>query len=251
MPAPPQPPTPRPGPTGRRLGIYLLGELPFEALFALQRRLIYDVSGGNGDGVVIVCDHPAGITVGREGSRAHIRLAPEELTARHWPVRWVARGGGVMLHVPGQVAVYPILPLDPLGLTPAGYVRELCAAVAGALAAVGVTATADTEAPGVVVGRRRVAHIGTAVRNGVTAFGAVVNVSPDLELFRGIDCDGRPRPMTSASREAPVPVRPAAVRQRLAEEVARRFGYDHVSVFHTHPPLPAGPTPHAPVAARR
>ena len=57
--------------------------------------------------------------------------------------------------------------------------------------------------------------------------------------------------MTSAGREAPAPVRPAGVRQLVIDEVARRFGFARVSVFHTRPALAAGPTPHAAVAARR
>lgn len=246
-------PTPSPSPAcvGRPLAVYLLGQIDFETLLALQRRLTYDVSGGSGEGALIVCDHPAGITVGREGSRLHIRLSPEELASRRWSVRWVARGGGVMLHVPGQVCVYPVLPLTPLGLTPYRYLGELCRAVAGALAGVGVFADSEGHPPGLAVGRRRVAHVGVAVRNGVTSFGAVVNVTPDLELFRGIDCDGRHLPMTSAYREAAVPVRPAAVRQLLIDGVARQFGYDRVSVLHTHPALAGGRPNHAPIAATR
>ena len=41
---------------------------------------------------------------------------PAELAARCWPVRWVNRGGGCVLHLPGQLAIYPILALDRLGL---------------------------------------------------------------------------------------------------------------------------------------
>jgi lipoyl(octanoyl) transferase len=237
--------------SGQPLTAFLLGEVPFDSLYALQRRLIYDVSGGRGEGAVIVCDHPSGISVGREGSRLHIRLSPEDRVAREWPVRWVARGGGVMLHVPGQVAVYPILPLSDLGLTPQGYIHELAAAVTEGLAGVGVHANVANNPPGVSVGRRRIAHVGVAVRNGVTSFGAVVNVAPDLEFFRGIDCDGCPHPMTSAYRESAVTVRVPAVRQLLTDAVARRFGFGRVSVLHTHPAVPAGRPTHAAIAAGR
>ena len=245
-----EPPTADP-PAGRALGVYLLGELDFDEFVTLQRRLAYDVGGGDGGGALVLCHHPPGVTVGREGSWRHIRLDSGDLAARGWPVRWLARGGGVMLHVPGQLAAYPILPLARLGLTPARYVRELTESLVAVLGRVGVAAAADGGPPGVVVGPRRIAHVGVAVRNGVSSFGAVLNVTPDLELFRGIDCDGHPGPMTSAGREAPAPVRPAGVRQLVIDEVARRFGFDRVSVFHTHPALAAGPSPHAAVAARR
>ncbi len=227
------------------LHAYLLGRLDFDALLALQRRLAYDVGGDRG-GAVVVCDHPPGITVGREGSRAHIRPEPEELNVRGWPVRWVARGGGVLLHLPGQVACYPILPLDRLNLTPAAYLSELQALVVQLLAEDDLRAEADPDAPGVRLHGRRVAHVGVAVRGGVTAFGLVLNVDPDLELFRAVHCDGDPMPMTSLQRESPSRIRIATVRQRLVEAVAARFGFARVSLFHTHPGL----TPRAATHAR-
>jgi len=227
------------------LHAYLLGRLDFDALLALQRRVAYDVTGEPGAGAVLVCDHPPGITVGREGSRAHVRPEPEELTARGWPVRWVARGGGVLLHLPGQVACYPILPLADLNLTPAAYLADLQALVVELLAGYDMRAEIDPVAPGVRVNGRRIAHVGAAVRGGVTAFGLVLNVDPDLEPFRAVHCDGDPQPMTSVQRESPSRVRIASVRTQLVEAVAARFGFARVSLFHTHPGLAPRPEAHA------
>ena len=233
------------------LHAYLLGRLDFDALLALQRRLAYDVSGDTGAGAVVVCDHPPGITVGREGSRAHIRPEPEELTARGWPARWVARGGGVLLHLPGQVACYPVLPLDHLNLTPAAYVAELQSLVVELLAEYDLRAEPDPVAPGVKVNGRRIAHVGAAVRGGVTAFGLVLNADPDLEPFRAVHCDGDPLPMTSVQRETPSRVRISSVRQRLVEAVAARFGFARVSLFHTHPGLAPRTASHATATGTR
>lgn len=221
---------------------YLLGTLDLETAFALQRRLAYDVAGDPASAAVILCDHPAEITIGREGSRAHLRLTPAQLAARQWGVRWVARGGGAVLHVPGQVACYPILPLDRLRLTPAAYVAGLCDVVAELLAGLGVRATVDAGEPAVRVRGRRVAHVGVAVRNWVSTFGLILNVAPDLELFRDLDSDGDAAPVTSVQRECPTPVRAQAVRQRLLDLLARKFGFDRLSVFHNHPTiLPRAP----------
>jgi lipoyl(octanoyl) transferase len=214
---------------------YLLGTLDLDAALALQRRLTYDVSGDPDTAAVILCDHPPGISIGREGSRAHVRINPRQLTARRWNVRWVARGGGVVLHTPGQVACYPILPLERLGLTASAYLDGLCGVVADLLAGFGVNANADPTAPAVRVNGRRVAHFGAAVRGGVTSFGFVLNVAPDLELFRDIDCDGDPVPVTSIQRECPTRVRVQAVRQRLLDLLALRFGFGRVSLFHNNP----------------
>ena len=230
---------------GRALHAYLLGRLEFDALLGLQRRLVYDVTGERDTGAVIVCDLPAGVTIGREGSRLHVRPRPEELTARRWPVRWVSRGGGAMLHLPGQVACYPVVALDRLGLNPAQYLAALQALLIDLLGEYGIRAGTDAAAPGVRVGGRRVGHVGVAVRNWVGCFGIILNVDPDLEPFRDVFCDGDPLPMTSIQRQTPARVRIAAVRQRLVELVAERFGFDRVSLFHTHTGLHARPTPHA------
>src|SRR5262245_11387297 len=93
------PPCPSPTATDVALQAYLLGTVEFEAALALQRRLVYQVSGEPGSAAVVMCEHPPLITVGRQGSWSHIHLEPEELRARHWRVRWVNRGGGCLLHL--------------------------------------------------------------------------------------------------------------------------------------------------------
>jgi lipoyl(octanoyl) transferase len=77
----------------------------------------------------------------------------------------------------------------------------------------------------------------------------VLNATPDLELFHNVYCDGDSLPMTSLQREAAGRIRTSGVRQRLLELIAARFGFDRVSVFHTHPGALPRPTPH--VAAQR
>lgn len=232
------------------LQAYLLGTVPLPDAVALQRRLAYDVGGDDGTGAVILCNHPPGVAVGRHGSRAEVLPDDAELAARGWPVRWLAEGGGAMLHLPGQVACYPVLPLAPFGLTPAAYVAELARLVAGVVATFGVAPTVDLHGTAVRVAGRRVGQIGVAVRNGVTAGGVVLNVHPDLAPFRLIRPAGDHRPMTSLQRECRQPVRPAAVRQRLLDALTTRFAR-RLAVFHHHPSLPAKPVRHAFAAAPR
>lgn len=229
----------------RPLAAYLLGCLDIDALAALQRRLVYDVGGDRDTAAVVLCEHPSGITVGREGSAAHIRPSADALASRHWDVRWVGRGGGTLLHQAGQVACYPILPLDALNLTPGRYVAELMAVGVDLCRAFGIEALPYPDRPGVRANGRRVAHVGAAVRDRVSSFGLVVNVNPDLRPFRDVYCDGDRVPMTSLQRESPLRVRVSGVRQRLLELVAARFGFTRVSVFHHHPAALARPTRHA------
>lgn len=227
----------------RSLHVYLLGRVDFDALLGLQDRLAYEVAGG-GFGALILCDHPTGITIGREGSWLDVRPGPEALHERGWPLHWVGRGGGAMLHVPGQIAGYPIFALDRLGYTPAAFLNAIQLLLVDLLREFQLTAEVDAMKPGARICGRRVAHVGFAVRNWVSTFGIVLNVDPDLELFYNIHCDGDPLPMTSIQREATSRVRIAEVRQRLLAKMAERFGFDRISLFHTLP-APARPIPHA------
>lgn len=232
-------------PTALPLRAYLLGTLEHDAAWAVQRRLAYEAGEAPLSAAVVLCDHPPGITIGRAGSIAHVHLTPDELAARRWPVRWVARGGGVTLHLPGQVAFYPVLPLLPLGLTPAGYVTGLCELVAEVVSGFGPPAVVEPDAAAVRVNGRRVATVGVAVRNGMTTGGVVLNVCPDLKPFREVDCDADPVPMTSVQRECPVRVRVQTVRQRLLDALTARFRLGRLSVFHTHPTTLPRATRHA------
>jgi lipoyl(octanoyl) transferase len=219
------------------LQVYLLGAVEFEAALALQRRLVYDVSGDRRSAALVLCEHPPLVTIGREGSWGHLRCDPGELCRRRWLVRWVNRGGGCLLHVPGQLAVYPVVPLDRLGLGLQAYLDRLGEILLAVLADFTVRGERRPGEPRVRVGARSVAELGVAVRDWVTYYGAFLNVNPDLELFRRMlagDGDGK---MTSLERERRGPVKTALVRERLIEHFAARFGFAETALFFDHPAL--------------
>ncbi|MEJ5276391.1 MAG: hypothetical protein WHU94_10820 [Thermogemmata sp.] len=226
------------------LRAYLLGTVDWDSLLQMQRRLIYEVSGTKGTSAVLICEHPPSITIGREGSRDHIRIEPACLARWGWPVRWHARGGGVMLHLPGQLACYPIVVLSQYGWTPAEYVQRLQAIALELLRSYGLSASADPRCPGAVVSGRRIAHVGAAIRHGVTCFGLLVNVDPDLQPFHRVRCDGDDKPMTSLQREIGSRFRISSVRQRLLEILQQHLQTDRLSIFHTLPDLLPRPRHH-------
>jgi lipoyl(octanoyl) transferase len=221
------------------LEVYLLGSVDFEEVRRWQRRFIYEVSGDRSRGVLVLCEHPPLITVGRDGSRAHILADDAELRARKWPVRWVNRGGGCTLHLQGQLAVYSVLALDRLGLTVPEYVARLSEVLQTVVRECDVAAAVPQVGAGVCVKDRMIGQVGVAVREWVSYYGAVLNVNPDLEPYRRVECSGSGEPpMTSLERERRGPVRPALVRQRLVEAFAERFGFARTTPFHNNPFLP-------------
>lgn len=222
--------------TDTALQVYLLGTVDFEVALALQRRLVYQVSGERDAAALIVCEHTPLVTVGRQGSRAHIHCEPNELAAREWRVRWVNRGGGCWLHLPGQLAVYPILPLSKRNLGVQEYLERLQQVFVTVLGDFTVQARALPGRVGVWAGNRPVVHLGVAVRDWVSYYGAVFNLGPQLDLFRLVHAHGE-EPMSSLERERHGPVRHAMIRERLVEHFAQQFGFTRTSLFFDHPAL--------------
>ena len=220
------------------LQVYLLAEVDFEAGLRFQRRLHYEISGNRGQSALILCEHPPLITVGRQGSRAHILCEAPELRARRWNLRWVNRGGGCLLHLPGQLAIYPIVPLERFGLGLDDYLKRLYAVGLSVLADFDIEGTIHPEVSGIRVGSRLIAAVGVAVRDWVATFGLHLNINPDLEPFHRVRWGSQDEPpMTSLERERRGRVRPALVRQRFVEHFTTQFAFDRQALFSDHPTL--------------
>jgi lipoyl(octanoyl) transferase len=221
---------------GSSLRVYLLGSVEFETALTLQRTLVFQAADDRRSASLVLCEHPPLITVGRDGSPADIRCDFDELRRRRWPVRWVNRGGGCLLHLPGQLAVYPIVPLDGRGLGVAEYLKRLHNILIAVLDDFGVAAATRPGRPGVWVGSRPIAGVGVAVRDWVAYFGAVLNIDPDLLPFRILrNAPGDNEAMTSLARERRGPLRPSLVRERLLEHFTTAFPVERTALFSSHP----------------
>lgn len=225
-------------PQGPALSAYLLGQIGFDDLLQFQRRLHFDITGDRDQAAVILCEHPPLITVGRQGSARHIHMDPRELQYRGWPVRWVQRGGGCWLHLPGQLALYLLAPLDRLNLQIPEFQARLSEAIFRVLSDCSVRGAVLPGATGVTAGSRLVAGLGVAVRDWVTTYGACLNIHPDLDAYHHVRSHPLPdEAMTSLQRERRGPVRTAMVRQRLLEHLVASFQFSRVSLFTDHPSL--------------
>jgi lipoyl(octanoyl) transferase len=226
-------PSPHPSP----FEIYLLGLVDFEDAQRLQRRLVYE-RGERAGGALVLCEHPPTITVGRSGSRFHIRPDDDELRERGLRVHWVNRGGGCLLHLPGQLAGYLTLPLQPMGLTLRGYLDHLHEAMIGLLGEFDLPGTCRADAFGVFLGTARVASVGVAVNRWITYYGFTLNVGTYLEPFELLDEPGPDQSrirQTSmeARRQRPAPM--AKVREALIRRLELAYGLEEHVLFTDHP----------------
>ena len=163
---------------------FLLGRVPYMRCLALQERLRRQVAArDDGQIVVLMCEHPEVITIGRAGRPSDV-TARGALRSREIETHWVNRGGGTLVHCPGQLAVYPIVPLRWHGLSLGEYLHRLQAAIAETLTELGVQVHVPPGRLGAWGRTGQVASIGVAVRDWVTWHGAYINVSPAMGLFR-------------------------------------------------------------------
>jgi lipoyl(octanoyl) transferase len=220
------------------LEVYLLGHVELDDALALQRRLAYDVGEADRGGALILCEHPPVITVGRNGSRRHIRPDDRQLAAAGIPTRWVARGGGCVLHLPGQLCAYLVLPLQRLGLHLQAYLDRLHDSIVRVLAEFDLAGELHPDVPGVFLGHARVASVGVSVNRWITGYGLTLNVGPYLAAFDLLDEPGigaRPLHQTSmeSRRQRPAPM--AKVREALIREIESAFGLSWHHVYTDHP----------------
>jgi lipoyl(octanoyl) transferase len=231
---------------------HLLGTLDFASSLALQQRLVYETAGRN-DGAItlLVCEHPRGISVGRQGSRSDIHFDTDELRSLQLDVQWVNRGGGTLLHAPGQLAIYPIVPLAWHGWTVGEYLNRLETGLQSALAAAGFATQQHAGQRGLWGRSGQLATIGAAVRSGVTYHGAFVNVDPNMQIVRRVCTDREAnQALSSLVAERPRGVRMASVRQHIVSALAEAFETPRHHLLTGHPLLVRTKVPAPGVTAR-
>lgn len=226
-----------PTPTDPSVEAFFLGKIDFEACLALQRRLVFE-AGGRADGQIalLLCEHPGLITVGRLGSRAHIHLSPRELTSRRLEVSWVNRGGGCLLHAPGQLAVYPIVPLWWHRFTVGEYLNRLQSGILATLNELGIAGQTRAGSHGIWGRTGQLVAFGAAVKNWTTYYGAYINVDPAMRTFRSIESDPWGQtPASSLAAERQKPVKMSTVRATIVSHLASALLCERYHLYTGHP----------------
>jgi lipoyl(octanoyl) transferase len=159
-------------------------------------------------------------------------------------VRWVNRGGGCLVHCPGQLAIYLLVPLQWHSLSVGEFLDRLHAGIIETLDDLNVHGrryAQDVPGPfsvGVWGRTGQLAAVGAAVRHWVTYYGAYLNVCPPMGLFRLVESDPRSQTrMSSLAAERRGPVRMTAVRAALVRRLAECFGCDRYHLYTGHPLL--------------
>ena len=222
------------------LDAYWLGRADYATTWQLQEQLRERVLAG-GPEVLLLCEHPPVLTLGKSASSAEIMADATTLAAHGVTVQRTSRGGKVTYHGPGQLVIYPIVRLRH-GIV--HHVAALANAAVRVAAQLGVTAAFERERVGVFVAGRKLAAIGVHVQRRVTIHGLALNVtSESTAAFRHgwfWPCGELGGQVTCLNEHTTSPCSIEAVAQMLTTALGSELGVAVQALQVAKPPLLSG-----------
>jgi len=220
-----------------------VGLIQYADAWELQKRIVAARKAGAIEDVLLFCEHPHVITLGRSGNRAH--LLASEIVLRQKGVEYFesTRGGDITYHGPGQIVGYPILNLSAIRRDVVWYVRMLEEAMIRTTADLGIVARRESGKAGIWVDAQeriatqsprsaqrteetaeKLAAIGVHISRWVTSHGFAYNVSTDLRYFELIvPCGIASRKATSLEKLLQRNVSLAEIKPLLAKHLGEVF----------------------------
>ena len=165
-----------------------LSLIGYAQAYGLQRRLAAARKANVVPDVILLCEHPHVITLGRNGKRENVQASDHLLRQMNVEFHTTDRGGDVTYHGPGQLVGYPILNLGAIRRDVAWYVHQLEETMIRTSAEFGVAARRVEARRGIWVdvpgtGEEKLGAIGVHISQWVTSHGFAYNVSTDLRYF--------------------------------------------------------------------
>ena len=190
--------------------------------YARQKEHVDQVIQG-ASGVMMLCEHPSVLTLGRMADEQHILWSRRELQAKGVQVLPIDRGGEVTLHSPGQLVIYPILDLRQYKKDLKYYLYKLEEVGIDFLKRFDIEAARVPGKTGVWVGKEKIASIGIGVRKWVSFHGMALNINTDLTLYKMIRPCGLDVGMTSMQKIVGRDVEMASAKNIFVEVFQRHF----------------------------
>jgi lipoyl(octanoyl) transferase len=221
-----------------------LGLAEYGAAWELQRRVVAARKAGGVPDVLLLCEHPHVITLGRNGNVANLRASDHVLGQMGVSFFETNRGGDITYHGPGQLVGYPILNLSEIRRDVGWYVRSIEEALIRASAEFGVLGRRVAGRTGVwvdvpvafagdqgnetkEVDEEKLGAIGVHLSRWVTSHGFAYNVSTDLRYFDLIvPCGIAGKRATSLEKLLGRRVEIKEVAPRIAAHLGGIFGLD-------------------------
>jgi lipoyl(octanoyl) transferase len=172
----------------KKCAVVELGLISYTRAYELQQRAVAARKANEISDVLLLCEHPHAITLGRNGKTEHLRASDGLLAQMNVEFCATDRGGDITYHGPGQIVGYPILDLTGHRRDVRWYVRMLEEAMIRASAEFGIAARRVEGRHGLWIDtgsgqEEKLGAIGVHLSRWVTSHGFAYNVSTDLRYF--------------------------------------------------------------------
>ena len=224
--------------SSKTLEIYSLGVVDYPSALQLQEHIAYEIAGRTDQmGVALVCEHPPVVSIGRAGGYDRLNETPEEFSRRMMDIHWVPRGGGNLVHSPGQLGVYVMLPLDRLGCGLELYQQKLTNILELTCREFRIPVKRSPDGCQLIARTGAVGFVCASVKSWVSGYGMYLNVDPDLNVSRMCECANGGVRTSSLVTDRMKHLSMASLRESLTRHLAEQFGYSKTHFYTAHPLL--------------
>src|ERR1700751_3999410 len=229
--------------------IVYLGLIRFEDAFALQNRLVAARKADAIGDVLLLCEHPHVITLGRSGKRENLLASDRVLAQKGVEFHATNRCGDITYHGPGQIVGYPVIQLAAIRRDVVWYVRMLEEVMIRTCGDFGIAAGREEGKKGAWIDSKKkdslqsaqssqssesaaekIGAIGVHISRWVTSHGFAFNVATDLRNFDLIvPCGIAGRKATSLEKLLGRAVKTGEVTPRIVRHFGDVFGLEMVA----------------------
>jgi lipoate-protein ligase B len=207
------------------------GRIPYAPAYDLQRQLVQARKARAIPDVLLLCEHPHVITLGRNGTRENLRVSETLLQLKNVEFYSSDRGGDITYHGPGQIVGYPILDLTEHRRDIGWYVAQLEEVMIRTTADFGIAAKRVRGQHGAWIdtpnGEEKLGALGVHLSRWVTSHGFAYNVSTDRDYFDLIvPCGIAGKGVASLEGALGRSVAIDEVRDRIVAHFASTFGLE-------------------------
>ncbi len=168
-----------------------LGKVPYAVALEFQSELVVQALETQ-EAFLLGLEHPKVVTLGKRGDLDQdLKLSVQDLESLNFQYYRVDRGGHATLHSPGQLVIYPIVPLERFNISIRDFVCKMQKATQELLQIYGIETFQEERDPGLYTKNGKIAFFGIRIQKGITYHGLSLNVSNNLEDFDMIRSCGK------------------------------------------------------------
>ncbi len=204
------------------------GLIDYKEAWDRQNEIVKDIQVKRNRNVLVLCEHPSVITVGKNGHENNILPTTDFLNRLGIQVIFNNRGGDVTLHNPKQLVGYPIFNLSSMKEDLHWFLRKIEDTIIDVIHNWNLTGEAISGMTGVwLEEKRKICAMGFHCSRWVTSHGFALNVDNNIEEFNYIiPCGITDKEVTSISKETGTKIDINKVKEITIDNFKKHFKFE-------------------------